>query len=177
MFPSAKKSGKIDGIFPSTLVRRHMRAALLFACTLLSNIICAENQRESDRTAPANSIARVPRELAGLWAVRIENLQHQVVTTMKIEFAVDPAESCMCGDWRRVVVKSHQTSNKQFFPFNEPLSYKLEKGGIVIGRNEVCDAYLHLKGSFRDSVAQGEYVGFGLGGGERLGYFSLRRSQ
>ena len=152
-----------------------MKAVLLFTCTLLSAVSCAENQSRVDGTT-AISIVKLPRKLAGLWAVRIENLQHQVVTTITIEFTNDPAESCFGGNWKRVIVKSDQTSDKHFFPFNEPLSYELEKGGLVIGRNEVCDGYLHLKGNFRDSVAKGEYIGFGLGGGERLGYFSLSRS-
>jgi hypothetical protein len=139
-----------------------MRAALLVVCTFLSAISCGASP--------------LSRAFPGLWVVHIENLQHKVVTTIRVEFTNDPAESCMGGDWKRVIVKSHQTSDKHFFPFAEPLSYQLEGGGIVIGRNEVCDGYLHLKGNFRDSVVQGEYVSFGLQGGDRLGYFSLSRS-
>ena len=142
-----------------------MRAALLFVCTLLFTTSCDATQS-----------GKLPRELAGSWVVRIENLQHQVVVTMNIVFTNEAAESCMSGDWKRVIVKSHQASEKDFFPFNEPLSYELEKGAITIGRNEICDAYLHLKGDLRDSVAEGEYVAFGMLSGERLGYFSLRRS-
>jgi hypothetical protein len=152
-----------------------MRAAFLFACALLSAISYAEAQTGIEGTN-AKSISDVPRELAGLWAVRIENLQHQVVTTMTIEFTGDQATSCMGGDWKRVVVKSHGTSDKHFFPVTEPLSYQLENGGMVIGRNEVCDGYLYLKGDFRDSAAHGEYVALGLGSSQRLGYFSLSRS-
>jgi hypothetical protein len=152
-----------------------MRAAFLFVCALLSAIAYAEDQTGIDGTT-SKSISDVPKELAGLWAVRIENLQHQVVTTMTIAFTGDQATSCMSGDWKRVVVKSDNTSDKAFFPVTEPLSYQLENGSMVIGRNEVCDAYLHLKGDFRDSAAHGKYVALGLGSSERLGYFSLKRS-
>jgi hypothetical protein len=95
---------------------------------------------------------------------------------MTIEFTGDRAKSCMSGDWKRVIVKSHDTSDKHFFPVAEPLSYELDNGGIVIGRNEVCDGYLYLKGEFRDSAAHGEYVALGLGTSERLGSFSLNRT-
>ena len=149
-----------------------MRAACLFACALLSAIIYAEDQSGIEGTTASD----LPKKLAGLWVVRIENLQHQVVTTMTIEFTGDQAKSCMSGDWKRVVVKSHDTSDRHFFPVTEPLSYELENGSLVIGKNEWCDDYLHLKGDFRDSAAHGEYVAFGLGGGRRLGYFSLSRS-
>jgi len=152
-----------------------MRAVLLFASALLSAIGYAEDQTGIEGTT-AKSISDVPKECAGLWTVRIENLQHQVVTTMTIQFTGDQATSCMSGNWKRVVVKSDDTSNKDFFPVTEPLSYQLENGGLVIGRNEVCDGYLYLKGDFRNSAAHGEYVAFGLGSSERLGYFSLSRS-
>ena len=131
-----------------------MRAACLFACALLSAIIYAEDQSGIERTTASD----LPKKLAGLWVVRIENLQHQVVTTMTIEFTGDRAKSCMSGDWKRVVVKSHDTSDRHFFPVTEPLSYELENGSVVIGKNEWCDDYLHLKGDFRDSAAHGEYV-------------------
>jgi hypothetical protein len=152
-----------------------MRAAFLFVCALLSAISYGEDQTRIEGT-PAKSISDVPKELAGLWAVRIETLQHQVVTTMTIEFTGEQATSCMSGDWKRVVVTSHYTSEMHFFPVNEPLSYELKNGGIVIGRNEVCDGYLYLKGDFRDSTAHGEYIALGLGSSQRLGYFSLSRS-
>ena len=149
-----------------------MRTAFLFTFALLSTIIYADDQSGIEGTTPLT----VPKELAGLWTVRIENLQHQAVTTMTIEFTADRAVSCMSGNWKRVVVKSHDTSDKHFFPVTEPLSYELENGRIVIGRNEWCDDYLHLKGDFRESAADGEYVEFGLGGGKERGYFSLSRS-
>jgi len=148
-----------------------VKTAFLLACALLSTIIYADDQNGIEGTTTLT----VPKELAGLWTVRIENLQHQVVATMTIKFTSDQAKSCMSGDWKRVVVKSHNTSDTHFFPVTEPLSYEFDNGRIVIGRNEWCDAYLHLKGDFRESSADGEYVAFGLGTGKELGYFSLSR--
>ena len=149
-----------------------MRAALFFAYAFLSAIIYAEDQSAIAGTTASDP----PKTLAGLWTVRIENLQHRVVTTMTIEFTGDQAISCMSGNWKRVVVKSHDASDKHFFPVTEPLSYELENGRMVIGRNEWCDDYLHLKGDLKESSAEGEYVAFGLGGGKKLGYFLLSRS-
>jgi hypothetical protein len=152
-----------------------MRALFLVVCTLLSAISYAEDQSGIYDTT-AQPIVELPNELAGLWVVRIENLQHQVVTTMTIEFTGERAKSCMSGDWRRVIVKSHDTSDKQFFPVTEPLSYELKNGGIVIGRNELCDGYLYLKGDFRNSAARGKYFALGLGSSQDLGFFSLSRT-
>jgi hypothetical protein len=119
-----------------------MMRRLLCLCFSKLAIIYAEDQSEIAGTTASD----LPKTLAGLWTVRIENLQHQVVTTMTIEFTADQATSCMSGDWKRIAVKSHDTSDRHFFPVTERLSYELEKGSIVIGRNEWCDDYLHLKG-------------------------------
>jgi hypothetical protein len=94
---------------------------------------------------------------------------------MTIEFTGDSAKSCMAGDWKQIIVKSHDTSDKSFFPVTEPLSYDFRNGIIVIGRNERCDDYLYLKGAFQDLAAHGEYTSLGLGFSGHLGYFSLSR--
>jgi hypothetical protein len=117
----------------------------------------------------------VESDLSGLWTLRIENLSHNVITTMTIRFAAEEANSCMAGNWKRVVVASQISSNGQFFPVAEPLSYELTGDHIVIGRNEICDAYLQLDGKVNGVEASGDYVGVGLGGSKRRGYFSLTK--
>lgn len=118
--------------------------------------------------------ARSPEELMGRWTLQIENPQHKVVTTMKIHFVEDEAQSCLGGNWKKVVVDSHKTSDPKFFPVNEPLSYELKGSRLSIGRNEICDAYLQLSGKLKYSTVTGEYIAFGWGS-KKMGYFSLKR--
>ena len=118
--------------------------------------------------------AQVPDKLIGSWTLQVENLQHKVVTTLIIHFIEDEAQSCLGGNWKEIVVDSYKTSDLKFFPVNEPLSYELEGNKISIGRNEICDAYLQLRGELKESKMVGEYVAFGWGS-RKLGYFSLKR--
>jgi len=113
-------------------------------------------------------------ELSGSWTLQVENLQHKVVTTLIIHFIEDNAQSCLGGNWKQVVVDSYKTSDPEFFPVNQPLSYELEGNRLSIGRNEICDAYLQLSGELKGSTIVGEYIAFGWGS-RKLGYFSLKR--
>ncbi len=115
------------------------------------------------------------QELGGVWDLKIENLEHQVRASATISFSDKPALSCMSGNWRRVVVESSKTSDPGFFPIAEPLSFRVDGSRLTVGRNELCDAYLHLQGVLEKSSVQGDYVSFGLGGGKRLGYFSAKQ--
>jgi len=151
-----------------------VRVATLLICTLVSAIDAAGAQS----VLPEPNSAATPlvkHDLSGSWTLRIENLSHKVVTTMTIRFAGEEANSCMSGDWKRVVVANQTSSDEHFFPVVEPLSYEVTGDRIVIGRNEICDAYLQLNGKVNGVAISGEYVRFGLGGGKRLGYFSLTR--
>ncbi len=76
-----------------------------------------------------------------------------------------------------MVVVSHSTSDERFFPATEPLSYLIDKHGLAIGRNEVCDGYLHLRDELKDFRLGGEYVALNLGGTQQLGYFSLIKDE
>lgn len=116
-------------------------------------------------------------ELGGVWDLKVENPQHKVVASATISFSEQPAQSCLSGNWKRVVVESSNTSDSSFFPISEPLSFSVDGSKLTVGRNEVCDAYLHLEGVLEKDSVQGDYVSFGLGGGTRLGYFSAKRRQ
>ncbi len=118
--------------------------------------------------------AQTPDKFLGAWTLQIENLQHEVITTLIIHFTENEADSCLGGNWKQVVVDSYKTSDRHFFPVDEPLSYELDKNTISIGRNEICDAYLQLSGQLKESTAVGEYIKFGWGS-KQLGYFSLNR--
>lgn len=111
----------------------------------------------------------------GLWTLQIRNLQQQVITTMSVQFTNDTADSCISGKWKRIYVKNHQTLDNRFFPTADPLSYQIEKDVLSIGRNEICDAYLHLTGKLNGSILTGEYLSFGLEHSNLEGYFSLIR--
>ena len=115
------------------------------------------------------------QNLKGTWTLRILNTDGREITTATLRFLDSEAESCMSGDWRQVRVLSAKTVDKKFFPLSEPLSYSVEDLEITIGRNEICDDYLHLRGQFENDSVKGTYSSFGISGGETLGSFSLSR--
>ncbi len=112
-------------------------------------------------------------DLSGTWVLQVQDLQHKLVATLSIQFSGEPASSCIGGTWKRLRIQSHASSDENFFPATDPLSYSLMGENLTIGRNEVCDAYLHLNGKFDHDTVRGEYVGFGLGGGKQRGFFVL----
>lgn len=67
---------------------------------------------------------------------------------------------------------SATTEEASFYPVFNPLSYSVENDHLIIGRNEVCDAYLRLRGALGDETIRGEYFGFGWGH-KPLGFFVL----
>jgi hypothetical protein len=79
----------------------------------------------------------------------------------------------MGGEWKVVKVGSATTADERFFPTSEPLSYDLDGNTLTMGRNEICDAYLSLRGDLGGLSVKGDYVSLGLGGSTRLGYFEL----
>jgi hypothetical protein len=121
------------------------------------------------------SLAQTPGELTGSWTIQVENLQHEVITTAKIHFTDSEVSSCLGGHWKQVVVESSQSSDAEFFPIGDKLSYKLDKATLTIGRNEICDSYKHLSGGLNNGVSNGEYFEFGWGR-KQLGYFKLKKS-
>lgn len=119
------------------------------------------------------STAACSNELSGKWTLSIENPEHHVVTTLKVEFTNEHAASCMGGEWKIVKVVSTTTQDKNFFPASDPLSYRIEDGQLTIGRNEVCDAYLWLQAALGEASVRGDYFSLGLGGSSLLGYFEM----
>ncbi len=120
--------------------------------------------------------ARSAETLDGVWTLRIQDLKHREVSVATIKFSNNVADSCMAGKWRRVVVQSSTTKDKDFFPLSEPLSYALEGSEITIGRMDICDAYLHLTGKLNGAAVRGAYSSTGLGGSTVLGAFTLKRN-
>lgn len=114
------------------------------------------------------------RDLAGQWDLKIEDMSHHVITALVIEFTEHKAQSCIAGDWLRVNVVSATTEDASFYPVSNPLSYGVENDHLIIGRNEVCDAYLWLRGALSDEIIRGEYFGFGWGH-KPLGFFVLSK--
>jgi len=118
--------------------------------------------------------AEIPNQLQGKWVLQIMDLQHKVIATLSIRFTDKKAESCLGGNWLQVLVDDRKTSDENFFPINDSLSYELNANKLSIGRNEICDAYLQLKGELTNSNASGEFVSFGWGS-EQIGFFTLSR--
>ena len=152
------------------------RIAIIAVCALIAGSGCADDSRPPTIESEHESTPVVP-QLSGSWALRIDNLQRQSITTLDIRFTGSPADSCVGGDWKQVVVLSHSTSDASFFPASEPLSYELENNKLTIGRNRVCDAYLHLTIDLSDPGVPGDYIGFGLGSGKLLGHVTLLKYQ
>ena len=115
-------------------------------------------------------------DLSGRWTLTVENLDHTVVAAMTVRFTQEAARSCLGGSWRQVEVESPTSTDARFFPVTEPLSYSVEESTLTIGRNEVCDAYLHLTGKLGKLPVRGDYVGFGWGSARQIGHFSLDRA-
>ena len=135
-----------------------LRAILIAAGLFLSNAVCSS-------------------ELSGRWTLSVENPEHLVVATLKVEFTDKKASSCMDGEWKVLKVVSATTRDKDFFPTSDPLSYQIENKQLTIGRNEICDGYLWLQGALGGPSVKGDYFSLGLGRSNRLGYFSLSQSR
>ncbi len=125
--------------------------------------------------AAGYAVPVVAHEFEGTWLLRISDLEHKEVVVMEIQFAEDKAPSCNGGSWKKIVVVSAKTSRPEFFPVKDPLSHRINGGNIIIGRNEVCDGYLSMSGWLMDGVVKGSYSGYGIQGGNLLGYFELGR--
>lgn len=123
------------------------------------------------------SHAACSSDLPGQWTLSVENPSHVVVATLKVEFTEEKARSCLGGDWKILKVVSATTQDEDFFPAADPLSYQIDNEQLTIGRNELCDAYLLLKGPVGEPSVRGDYFSLGLGGGTRLGYFNLIRAR
>lgn len=118
------------------------------------------------------------QDLDTRWRLQVMDPNHNVKVDATIRFAGAPAkDSCLGGDWKRVVVEANTVSDERFFPLGGPLAYSTEDGKLTFGRTAVCDNYLLLSGARGPTSMRGSYRGAGLRGGERLGYFSLTRLQ
>lgn len=146
-----------------------MRMTILYIVVLGMAAGCSTVQN-----AVVEEDGKMPDTLRGAWILEVENLEHKTISTATIRFTDEKATSCLGGDWKRVAVESHSSSDATFFPVVNALSYELRHHLLTIGRNEVCDAYLHLSGELDDSITRGNYVAFGWGH-QHKGYFSLRR--
>src|SRR5579859_1391202 len=110
------------------------------------------------------SKAACSNDISGQWTLSVESPAHHAVATLKVEFTNEKAASCLGGEWRVLKVVSATTQDKNFFPASDPLSYQIEGKQLTIGRNEVCDAYLLLKGALGGASVRGDYFSLGLGG-------------
>ena len=158
-------------------VTRNVRCTLrlpLLLLTLWSASGCAAGIEGAH--APIIPATPVTHDLSGSWTLRIENLEHRPAAALTVQFSEERAISCIGGDWHRLLVTAKALSDQGFFPASDPLSYQVSGDELTIGRNEMCDAYLHLHGQLSGNAARGEYIAFGLDRAERLGYFILERT-
>lgn len=107
------------------------------------------------------------------WKLEIKDANNYLITTALFKFTNKVARSCIGGDWKAINVISASSSDDQFFPVSQPISYKTNQGTLVIGRNERCDSYLHLTGVFKDNIVSGKYTAFGIKHNKLLGSFVI----
>ena len=93
------------------------------------------------------------------------------MASMTLRFTDEKAVSCAGGNWRRVAVSGLTAADQKFFPGTEPLSYDVTGSALLIGRNEICDSYLTLKGELTENTASGEYVSESMFSSRKLGRF------
>jgi len=104
------------------------------------------------------------------WTFMILDTQRKTVGTLGVRFTAEKAQSCISGDWRKIVVVSFKSLGEPAFPGKDPLAYSLEGRQLTIGRNEICDGYVMLQGELTDAGLSGEYFTLGLGGQHQMGY-------
>lgn len=114
------------------------------------------------------------QEVDSVWRLRVDDLQHAVKIDATIRFTDEPANSCMSGGWKRIVVETTSVVADNFFPLSSPLAYKLEGNSLTVGRTDTCDGYLFLQGRRASTAIEGTYDAVGWGS-KRLGAFSLQK--
>ena len=122
------------------------------------------------------SLTAMSADLNGEWVLKVEDLSNQSIANLTVKFTNEKAESCLGGNWLHVDVLSATTKDDKFFPVSDRLSYTIEGNTLTIGRNEICDAYLHLAGRLDNNEVHGDYYSFGWGH-KNLGTFSLAKKK
>jgi hypothetical protein len=77
----------------------------------------------------------------------------------------------MSGTWKRLEILK-ATSKDSGFVASRPMSYSIDGDTFIFGANEICDAYLWLKGHLNAAGAAGSYIALGLGGTDQIGTFT-----
>ena len=149
-----------------------MKILVSFITMLLLATGCTGNKPIKEE----QKIGSLPKVLNGAWNLKVKDLQNKVITTAIVSFSTEEAKSCIGGKWKKLIVKSHKSNGKNTFPITEHLSYELNKNKLTIGRNEICDGYLHLSGNLNGSKVIGKYYTFNIIGATNLGSFSLGKS-
>lgn len=118
------------------------------------------------------------QKLDSRWDLRVVDTQHRVKVIAKIQFTENIApDSCMGGTWKRVAVEARTTQDERFFSLAGPIAYRLQHGELTLGSTTICDGYALLSGKSDASNIQGTYNTVGMGGSQKLGFFSLRKVQ
>ncbi len=137
-----------------------MRTFILLLSIFSSHIAFAQNETIEDSNLNQN------------WVVSISNLEGEIVTKMKVRFSDRKAKSCLGGQWKELELISYETSDENFFPVEAALSYERKDDQLIIGSNEICDAYMHLDGKTDQISGHGDFIRFGWGT-KTLGHFFL----
>lgn len=108
------------------------------------------------------------------WRLRVRDLAHRTRIAATVRFTTGAAkESCMAGNWKRLVVETIEARDERFFPLGEALAYTIQRGELVAGRTGICDNYLFMIGKPGKQSIAGAFRVTGLGSSEILGDFDL----
>ncbi|WP_431261905.1 hypothetical protein ACQ859_17015 [Roseateles chitinivorans] len=104
----------------------------------------------------------------GRWDLRVEDDRQRVIVESTVRLTAYKGDGCRSGDWRKVEVEWSRRPNAGSFPIDEPLTWMLDQGQLIIGRNGVCDGYLQLVGPWKNGEPMaGDYISLGMGARRR----------
>lgn len=110
------------------------------------------------------------------WLLQVQDVEQKTRVEATIRFTSEPATgSCMAGEWRQIIIEEKTAQDENFFPLSGSLTYKFDLDLLILGRTDICDAYLFLSGKSGSSSIQGQFNSRSIMGGKKLGNFSLKR--
>ena len=113
-------------------------------------------------------------DLRGSWGVRLLDNGKTLKAEATLQFTGEAAKACMRGKWKRVTVATPNGTDVTFFPLQDPLAYKLERGVLTVVRAADCRRFLLLSGTAAPRDIHGTYKAVSVGRSQQLGLFTLR---
>jgi hypothetical protein len=119
----------------------------------------------------ATALASSALAPGAIWAISVYSPTNQLIGSLTVRLTDKTAKSCMGGDWKRLDILKWKSTDPNFVA-SRPMSYLTNGSDFTFGANEVCDAYLWLKGRVDSTSASGSYLDLSVTGSESLGTFT-----